>query len=125
MKPGEWHHVAVVCDPRYDGEARFYVDGKPAGAKPLDLGIPLALSAYRLGAWSSWPDNNFHGALDDVRLYRGLLTDAEVATLAQRADVMRTSDVRRPTPVEEGSRLGDLRSRESDVGTLPGRKMSP
>ena len=112
VKPGEWHHVAVVCDPRLDGEARFYIDGKPAGVKRLDLGVPLALNAYRLGAWSSWenaPANNFHGSLDDVRLYRGLLTDAEVAALAQ-GDV-RTPDRRRPTP---GLSTG---SRESRVGS--------
>jgi hypothetical protein len=88
VKPGEWHHVAVVCDPRLDGEVRFYIDGKPAGVKRLDLGVPLALATYRLGAWNAWenvPANNFHGALDDVRLYRGLLTAAEVAALAKRA----------------------------------------
>jgi len=87
VKPGEWHHVAVVCDPRLEGEVRFYIDGRPAGVKRLDLGVPLALAAYRLGAWNAWenaPANNFHGSLDDVRLYRGLLTDTEVAALAQR-----------------------------------------
>jgi hypothetical protein len=93
-KTGEWHHVAVACDPRLDGEARFYIDGKPAGVKRLDLGVPLALAAYRLGAWSAWesaPANNFHGALDDVRLYRGLLTAAEVAALVAQSGV-RTPD---------------------------------
>ncbi len=88
VAPGKWHHVAVVCDPRIGGAVRFYLDGQPAGAKPLDLGIPLDLAAFRLGAWKNWERqaaNNFHGALDDVRLYRGTLTDAEVATLAQPA----------------------------------------
>lgn len=88
VTPGSWHHLAVVCDPRVGGVIRFYVDGKPAGSKPLDLGIPLDLAAYRLGAWKPWektPANNFHGTLDDVRLYRGTLTDAEVAALAQTA----------------------------------------
>ena len=86
IKKGEWHHIAVICDPRSDGEARFYIDGKLAGVKRLDLGVPLSLAAYRLGGWNAWenaPANNFHGALDDVRLYRGLLTATEVATLAR------------------------------------------
>lgn len=125
VKPGEWHHVAVACDPRLDGEARFYIDGKSAGVKRLDLGVPLSLAAYRLGAWNAWenaPANNFHGTLDDVRLYRGLLTDAEVAALAQ--DV-KTPDQRRPTPIKETPRLGDTRSRESSVGSPPRREMSP
>lgn len=86
VAPGAWHHLAVVCDARVGGVIRFYVDGEPAGSNPLDLGIPLDLAAYRLGAWKPWekiPANNFHGALDDVRLYRGTLTDAEVAALAR------------------------------------------
>jgi hypothetical protein len=86
VAPGAWHHVAVVCDPRIGGVIRFYLDGQPAGSKPMDLGVPLDMAAYRLGAWKNWernPANNFHGALDDVRLYRGTLTDAEVATLYQ------------------------------------------
>jgi len=86
VAPGSWRHVAVVCDPRLGGVIRFYLDGQPAGSKAMDLGVPLDMAAYRLGAWKSWEKNaanNFHGALDDVRLYRGTLTDAEVATLFQ------------------------------------------
>jgi hypothetical protein len=88
VAPGAWRHVAVVCDPRIGGVIRFYLDGQPAGSKAMDLGVPLDMAAYRLGAWKNWeqnPANNFHGALDDVRLYRGTLTDAEVAALAQPA----------------------------------------
>jgi hypothetical protein len=88
VTPGAWRHVAVTCDPRTGGVIRFYLDGQPAGTRPLDLGIPLDLAAYRLGAWKNWernPANNFHGALDDVRVYRGLLTGAEVAALAKPA----------------------------------------
>jgi len=83
---GQWCHVAVVCDSRPGGTIRFYIDGKPAGTKPLGLGLPLDLDAFRVGAWSGWekqPGNNFHGCLDDVRIYRGVLTSAEVAALAE------------------------------------------
>jgi hypothetical protein len=86
LAPGAWRHVAVVCDPRAGGSIRFFVDGKPAGRKPLDLGIPIDLAAFRLGAWSQWakqPANNFHGELAGVRLFGGLLTDEEIAALAQ------------------------------------------
>lgn len=88
VAPGQWHHVAVVCDPRPGGVIRFYLDGKPAGRKALDLAVRLDLAAYRLGAWKPWeknPANNFHGVLDDVRVYRGMLTDADVTALAQPA----------------------------------------
>jgi hypothetical protein len=86
VAPGEWHHVAVVCDPRFGGVIRFYLDGRPAGARAMDLGIPLDMTAYRLGAWKNWervPANNFHGALDDVRVYSGLLTGAEISAIYQ------------------------------------------
>jgi len=80
-----WHHVAVVCDTRVGGSLRFYLDGKLDVERPLDTGLPVALNGFRLGGYSEWqnaPDNNLHGALRDVRLYRGLLTAAEVEALA-------------------------------------------
>ena len=86
--PGSWHHVAVVCDPRKGGEIRFYIDGKDAGTQPLDLGIPLDMDAYRLGAWKAWsaqPDKNFHGVMDDVRLYSGLLQDHEIEEIMRES----------------------------------------
>lgn len=84
---GRWHHVAVICDPRYGGTIRFYVDGKPAGSSPLDIGVPLDLSAFRVGAWSNWakqPNNNFHGTIRDVRIYRGFLPDSDIRDLANQ-----------------------------------------
>lgn len=86
--PGSWHHVAVVCDPRKGGEIRFYIDGKDAGTQELNLGIPLDMDAYRLGAWKAWsaqPDKNFHGAMDAVRLYSGLLQDHEIEEIMRES----------------------------------------
>lgn len=83
---GRWHHVALACDARRRGRVRFYVDGRPAGDEPLGLGIRLNLDRLRLAAWNRWqntPANNFHGELDDVRIYSGTLTDAEAADLAR------------------------------------------
>jgi hypothetical protein len=80
-----WHHVAVVCDTRPGGALRFYVDGKLDAERSLDTGLPVALHGFRLGGYSEWqnaPDSNFHGALRDVRLYRGMLAPEEVAALA-------------------------------------------
>ena len=87
VTPGAWRHVAVVCDPRIGGQVQFFLDGKPAGSQPLDLGMPVDLSAFHVGAWSSWEKsaaNNFHGQLDDVRIYRGNLTEEEIAKLAEQ-----------------------------------------
>ena len=83
---GQWHHVAVVCDQRSGGSVRFYIDGK-ADRKHVryDVDMPVRLTGVRLGGYNVWekkPGANFHGSLDDLRIYRGLLTDAQVAELA-------------------------------------------
>jgi len=80
-----WHHVAVVCDTRYGGRITFYVDGRRDAEATLDIGVPLDWSHFRVGAWNAWqgnPHNNFHGMLDEVRIYRGMLTASQVAELA-------------------------------------------
>ncbi len=80
-----WHHLALVCDARIGGKARFYVDGRPAGQAWLGLGISLDLYRFRIGAWNRWEDipaNNFHGEIDDLQIYRGMLTEEEVTKLA-------------------------------------------
>ena len=74
---GSWHHVAVVCDVQRGGSISFYIDGNPAGTQPLDLETPLEMNSYRLGAWPRSP-GHFHGAMDDVRLYSGLLQCDEI-----------------------------------------------
>jgi len=43
------------------------------------------MDGFRLGAWNRWegsPASNFHGEIGDVRVYSGMLTDAEAARLA-------------------------------------------
>ena len=72
----KWRHVAVVCDGRPGGEIRFYLDGQRDCTSQLGVAVPLDLDAFRLGAWKNWqdtPDNNYHGGLDEVRIYRGML----------------------------------------------------
>ena len=85
VSDGAWHHVAVVADLRCDGAVRFYVDGRLDQRLEPDLDVPVLLDSMRVGAWNRWEgqaNNNFHGALGDVRVYRGLLSEAQVAKLA-------------------------------------------
>jgi hypothetical protein len=87
-----WHHVALVCDARLGGRVRFYVDGQLSGTARLSLGLPLDLEGFRIGAWNQWeqaPANNFHGEIDEVRIYSGMLTDEQVAELAQHPSAPR------------------------------------
>ena len=85
LELGRWQHVAVICDPRFGGSVRFYIDGTLQGKGPLDIGRPLNLAAFRIGAWNHWekqPRNNFHGELEDFRIYHGSLDEEQVAALA-------------------------------------------
>jgi hypothetical protein len=87
---GEWRHVALVCDQRPGGHIQFYVDGQP-DRKHRTYGIetPVELTAVRLGGYNQWEKNagaNFHGSMDDVRIYRGMLTDDQVAELAAEGE---------------------------------------
>jgi hypothetical protein len=85
LADGQWHHVVLVCDARLGGQVRFYVDGRLSSREPLGLGQKLDLYGFRLGAWNRWENNpahNFHGELDEVRIYTGLLTDPEITALA-------------------------------------------
>jgi len=83
---GQWHHLVLVCDARFSGKAKFYVDGQLAGDDFLSLGMPLDLNRFRIGAWNRWeknPNNNFHGEIDDLRIYHGTLTDKQIVELAE------------------------------------------
>ena len=71
---------AVACGSTSTG-------GSPA-TSDWRLGCRLDLDRFRLGAWNRWegsPGNNFHGELDDVRIYSGMLSDEEAAQLAKGA----------------------------------------
>jgi sialidase-1 len=78
---GAWHHIAF----RWDG-AQFdcLIDGAVDESGPItDIGWddgPVNLGA---DFESAGPCCGLTGALDDVRIYRRALTDAEVAVLAQ------------------------------------------
>jgi|GEM_PF-987035 len=78
---GQWHHVAAV----YDGlEMRIYRDGLEIASAPKtgtisnDAAKGLALGNQPPGSES----RPFHGALDDVRIYRRALTPSEIGGLA-------------------------------------------
>jgi hypothetical protein len=86
LRQDRWQHVVLTCDGRPGGCVRFYIDGRLDGEHPLSLGHELDLSAFRIGAWNRWQgqaERNFHGEIDDVRVYTGTLTGAQVADIAR------------------------------------------
>ncbi len=87
LVPGEWHHLAVVCD---GGYYRLYLDGVymcrdmfegdlfcdaipttglPSGSSTLRIGMPASGSAQ------------FYGLVDDVGVFNKALTTAEIQNI--------------------------------------------
>lgn len=75
-----WYHLAGVFD---DGELRIYVDGVLAGSRTLSF---TALQGASFAEWgigarvpgAVGPDQFFTGEVDDVKLYRRVLSAVEI-----------------------------------------------
>lgn len=75
-----WLHLAIVFD--RNGEAVGYLDGRRHGGTRATFEPgpqPIALFAAALDRGYGYP---FAGAIDEVRLYRGILNDDAIAALA-------------------------------------------
>ncbi len=80
INDGAWHHLAATRD-NTSGAMRIYVDGIPRGSGTGPIGERTLPPALRIGCLQT--GNNFlNGALDDVRLYSRVLSDAELSALA-------------------------------------------
>ncbi|MBV8879524.1 MAG: hypothetical protein JO332_06160 [Planctomycetaceae bacterium] len=78
---GQWHHVAVV----YDGSNKMiYLDGTVRATQPTSI-IP-AVSNANLHIGKDDYNRNFHGNIDDVKLFSGALTAAQVLSCYQGVD---------------------------------------
>jgi len=85
-EPGQWYHVVGVVD-RAAGATKLYVNGElvntgewDANAKSKDYGTTtwkIGMAAPGSEQWA-WPAK---GAIDDVRIYKKALSDADVAAL--------------------------------------------
>lgn len=94
---GRWYHLAVMLA---KGKAILYVNGKPEAemkiSEPIpDTGAPLIIGGVRSGGRLM---QQFHGALDDIRVYRGELPPPQIAALADRKPA--PHDVAQFAPVE-------------------------
>ena len=80
----QWSHVAVTLG---DGAIKVYLNGRPvAEAGNLRGGLTdVARLPLRLGADSS-SRSVFIGLMDDVRLYRRLLTPEEITGILRAGD---------------------------------------
>lgn len=80
LKVGEWTHVAGT----YDGSIfRVYVDGALAGESEPNLQLTPGQPTVYVGSYSGGYAYGLDGALDEVRLYSGARTAAEIMTDAR------------------------------------------
>lgn len=98
LATGVWAHVAITYACDKTNAPTFYVNGHRlpyAAGKPPLKAAPLASGIGVIGNTSSG-NRPFHGLMSDVRLYDGLLSPREVASLARR-----TPDGRRPLEIRK------------------------
>ncbi len=82
-----WEHVAWVVDAQ--GRPALYLNGLrvSTGTHTIPIRPPAPGTTTLLGAnqtYPATPTGFFPGTLDDLRLYRRVLSDAEIANLAQQ-----------------------------------------
>jgi prepilin-type N-terminal cleavage/methylation domain-containing protein len=89
ITPNTWHHVAATID-WTTGVLNIYCDGRKEGTTAFDktkTPYNYGTNTFNIGtanpgsATYRWCSN---GAIDDARIYNRVLTDAEVAILANR-----------------------------------------
>lgn len=78
LPAGQWSHVLIRYAP---GEQRIYINGTLAGQASFS-GTPLANGdPLQLGADQGAVGRNFNGELDELRIYNGALSDAQISAL--------------------------------------------
>jgi concanavalin A-like lectin/glucanase superfamily protein/tyrosinase-like protein len=105
---GEWHHVAVAVDREKEG--RLYVDSLPvlrfdAGAFAGDLDNAGDLFIARDSAGQAF----FHGDLDELDVFRLLLTEADLDGIVSAGAAGKVGSMAGIPPLEHGDCLQDLR----------------
>lgn len=79
---GKWHHLVAT---RKQGQLKLYLDGRLIGSlEGVDLEFPLGGDFYYLGRDSRSGATGFNGQLDDIRLWKRALTEAEIAQAASQ-----------------------------------------
>lgn len=85
-EPGSWTHLAAVYDAAA-GTARLYVDG--VAGEPVAVPASFdAVGPFVIGrGFNAGPSGYWHGAVDEVRVYRRALSVGEIRAVVSRDDV--------------------------------------
>ncbi|WP_447971237.1 LamG-like jellyroll fold domain-containing protein [Nitrospira sp. M1] len=77
---GQWHHVAGT---RQGGLLTIYVDGVAEGSTNGPTGTLANSAPLYIGHYQPGEGQNFHGLIDEVRIYQRALSASEITNLAQ------------------------------------------
>jgi hypothetical protein len=80
VNDGQWHHVAGTYDGR---ELRLYVDGKLDASARTQGSINVNAYPVYIGENAEHPQREWHGLIDEVRLYNYALSDTEIKSLSE------------------------------------------
>ena len=118
--PGQWCHVAATIE---NGHGRIYVNGQLEGEGPLAAGVAPTGTPLSFGGVCSDKTLTqlFHGALDEMSLYRRALTAETVKRLADKQPVPHKVDVVKPVTLWGG---GDL-PKSAEIQALKGVEIVP
>ncbi len=90
----QWHHLVVIRDVELD-QLRAYVDGVLKGSKTDvtgDIAQTENLVIGNINNPNAEPTNAFGGLLDEVSIYKGVMTDAEIMESFQSGLKSKISD---------------------------------
>jgi len=77
FEDSKWNHVAMTAD-RVNGFMEIYYNGAPAAeANETTAGFQTTRPLF-IGAMPPGSVYNWHGMIDDVRIYQGILTEEEI-----------------------------------------------
>ena len=112
---GRWHHVAVTFE---NGLGRLYINGRLEGEGLLTSSVaptdaPLSFGGVRSGNGLT---QLFHGALDEIALFRFTLSPDTVKLLADKQTASHKVEVVKPVTLWNGGEL----QKSADIPTLNG-----
>jgi uncharacterized sulfatase len=108
FKRNAWTHLAVVGDP-INKTIAFYVDGVKDTTRPTSGAFEACTGGFRIGAHKNGTQNFWTGKIDELCLFKGILTKDEINRVKNNAwfDVTSVFDSRDRTG-EKNSAAGRL-----------------
>jgi hypothetical protein len=112
---GHWHHLAVTVE---KGRGRLYINGKQEAEGVLGSSVPVTDAPLTIGGVEDGGHvtQTFHGVLDEVALYRGVLTPTAIAAMADKQTTPHKIEVIEPVKIWSGGAV----PKAADLSLLKG-----